>query len=74
VKYTVPSRGIVDIDVYDANGAHVVTLFHGERNPGAYSIDWDGRTDDAAAAASGLYFARITQAGASRTKKMVLLK
>ena len=74
VKYTVPSRGIVDIDVYDANGAHVATLFHGERNPGAYSIDWDGRTDGAAVAASGLYFARISHDGTTRTKKMVLLK
>jgi hypothetical protein len=74
VKYTVPSRGIVDIDVYDANGARVAKLFHGERNPGAYSIDWDGRTDDAAVAASGLYFARISHDGTARTKKMVLLK
>ena len=74
VKYTVPSRGIVDIDVYDANGARVATLFHGERNAGAYSIDWDGRTDDAAVAASGVYFARITHNGAVRSQKMVLLK
>src|SRR5678815_5666148 len=37
VKYTVPSRGHVDIDVYDASGAHVRTLFNGERNAGAYT-------------------------------------
>jgi flagellar hook assembly protein FlgD len=74
VNYTVPSRGMVDIDVYDANGARVATLFHGERNVGAYSVEWDGKTKNAAVAASGLYFARISHDGTTRTKKMVLLK
>jgi len=74
VNYTVPSRGMVDIDVYDASGARVATLFHGERNVGAYSVEWDGKTKNAAVAASGLYFARISHDGTTRTKKMVLLK
>jgi len=73
VKYTVPSRGMVDIAVYDAGGAHVATLFHGERNAGAYSIDWDGHAKNDAVA-SGVYFARITHNGETQTKKMVLLK
>jgi hypothetical protein len=74
VSYTVPSRGHVNVRVFDAHGAHVATLFDGERNMGAYSVDWDGRTTDAAVAASGVYFARIEHNGATRTKKMVLLK
>jgi len=49
-------------------------LFHGERNVGAYSVEWDGKTKNAAVAASGIYFARITQNGETRTKKMVMLK
>jgi len=74
VSYTVPSREHVNVRVFDAHGAHVATLFDGERNMGAYSVDWDGRTTNAAVAASGVYFARIEQNGATRTKKMVLLK
>ncbi len=74
VKYTGPSRGHVSVRVFDTHGALVATLFNGERNAGAYSIDWDGRTTDAAGAASGVYFARIEHNGATRTKKMVLLK
>jgi flagellar hook assembly protein FlgD len=74
VSYTVPGRGHVTVRVFDANGAHVATLFDGERDAGAYSVAWDGRTDAAAVAASGVYFARIEQNGAMRTKKMVLLK
>ena len=74
VSYTVPSRGHVRVSVYDAHGAHVATLFDGERNVGGYSIDWDGRTKRSDAVASGVYFARIEHASGTRTKKMVLLK
>jgi hypothetical protein len=74
VSYTVPSRGHVTVSIYDAHGAHVATLFDGERNVGAYSIDWDGRTKRSDAVASGVYFARIEHASGTRTKKMVLLK
>ncbi len=74
VKYTVPSRGHVSVVVYDAHGARVATLFEGERAAGAYSVDWDGRTDNAAVAASGVYFARIEHNATTRSKKMMLLK
>jgi hypothetical protein len=74
VKYTVPSRGRVSVRLYDASGALVARLFDGERDAGAYSIEWDGRTTNGFAAASGLYFARIALNGETRTKKMTLLK
>jgi flagellar hook assembly protein FlgD len=64
----------VSVHVFDAHGAYVATLFDGERNAGAYSIEWDGRTNNGDAVASGVYFARIEHNGATRTKKMVLLK
>ena len=74
VSYTVPSRGHVTVSIFDASGAYVATLFDGERDAGAYRINWDGRTENAAVAASGVYFARIEHASGVRTRKMVLLK
>jgi hypothetical protein len=74
VSYTVPSRGHVTVRVFDAHGAYVATLFDGERNAGAYSTEWDGGTEKAGVAASGVYFARIEHASGTRSKKMVLLK
>ena len=74
VSYTVPSRGTVTVAVYDTRGAHVATLFAGDRPAGAYIIEWDGRADTGAAVSSGIYFARITHASGTRSKKMVLLK
>jgi hypothetical protein len=74
VSYTVPSRGHVTVRVFDASGAYVATLFDGERNAGAYSVEWDGRAAGASVVASGVYFARIEHASGTRSKKMVLLK
>jgi hypothetical protein len=37
-----------------------------------YSVEWNGRTDNAAVA-TGVYSARIVHNGAARTKKMVRL-
>ena len=74
VSYSVPSRGSVRVAVYDLRGAHVATLFQGDRSPGAYVIDWDGRAGNGTPVASGIYFARIEHNGATRSKKMVLLK
>jgi hypothetical protein len=74
VNYTVPSRGRVTVDVYDVRGAHVATLFDGERAAGAYHVEWNGRGANGSVVGSGVYFARIEHSGAARTKKLVLLK
>jgi hypothetical protein len=75
VSYTVPSRGEVTIAIYDARGARVATLLSGEeRAAGAYGMEWDGRTESGSTVSSGVFFARIEHGGATRTKKMVMLK
>ena len=74
IRYTVPSRGAVTVAIYDARGARVATLFNGDRAAGAYSVDWDGRTNYAAVAASGVCFARVTSPAGERSYKMTLLK
>jgi hypothetical protein len=74
VKYTVPGHARVSVRVFDASGALVATLFDGERAAGAYSVAWDGRGANGLALSSGVYFARVSFSGETRTKKMVLLK
>jgi hypothetical protein len=74
LRYTIPSSGHVTVGVYDLQGRLVATLFDGERAAGVYSVKWNGRNNDAAIAASGVYFARIESGGAVRTYKLVLLK
>jgi hypothetical protein len=74
VKYTVPARGIVSVRIYHASGARVMTLFNGQREAGAYAVQWDGRDERGQSVSSGVYFARIEHSGRVRTKKMTLLK
>ena len=74
VNYTIPSRGFVTVNVFDARGSRVRILFQGERDAGAFRVEWDGRADNGATVGSGVYFARIEHNGATRSKKMLLLK
>ena len=73
VKYTVPSRGHVSVKIYDAAGAYIVTLVDRDHSAGAFTVDWDGRSNGSAVG-SGVYFARIEQNGEVRTRKLTLLK
>jgi hypothetical protein len=40
IRYTLPEAGRVRVEVYDARGAHVSTLFDGERAAGAAHTSW----------------------------------
>jgi hypothetical protein len=63
------------VAVYDARGRRVAVLVDGEtRDAGAYRESWDGRAADGTVASSGVYFARIEHNGATRSKKMLMLK
>jgi hypothetical protein len=75
IRYSVPSGGPVTVGIFDARGALVATLVDGEyRAPGAYHVDWDGRSSALTAVSSGVYFARVEQDGVSRSAKIQLLK
>jgi hypothetical protein len=74
VRYTLPSAGRVTVDVFDARGARVVALVDREQSAGAYTARWDGRDERGEPAGSGVYFARVSHAGATRSYKLVLLK
>jgi hypothetical protein len=74
LNYTVPARERVRVSIYDVHGALVTTLVDNEPSTaGSFSVEWDGRAGGASLS-SGIYFARIEQAGRVATKKMVLLK
>ncbi len=74
IRYTLPSKGRVTLEVFDARGAHVVTLVDEEKAAGAYTREWTGRDDAGQAVSSGVYFARVSHSSGTRSYKMVLLK
>jgi hypothetical protein len=74
LSYCIPARGRVELSVYDVAGRRVATLVDGEVGGGYHEAVWDGRSNSGKSVASGIYFARLSAAGETRTRKMILLK
>lgn len=64
----------VRLEIYNLRGQRVRCLADGEREPGTYSLTWDGLDESGEPAGSGVYFYRITAGRFSSVRKMLLLK
>lgn len=63
------------LDLHDARGRLVRTLWRGPLAPGELSWRWDGRDQDGRACAAGVYVARLASGDRTlATAKMVLLR
>ena len=73
IPYQLAATSPVRLEVFNVLGQRVATLVDGEQGAGAYVARWDGTDAAGGAAASGLYFYRLTVGGAHQTGKMVLV-
>jgi hypothetical protein len=64
----------VSLVVFDVNGALVRRLVSGAFAAGIHHATWDGRRQDGAAVASGVYFYRLTAGSYIGTRRMLLVK
>jgi hypothetical protein len=65
----------VSLRIYDVAGRLAATLVNESKAPGRYEATWDGVTREGGAAATGIYFYRLTIGGRETfTRKMLLLK
>jgi hypothetical protein len=69
IHYTIPTKGLVTLKVYDALGRVVTTLVNETQTPGAYAVKWNASNNP-----SGVYFYRIETNNFTDTKRMVLIK
>ena len=69
VRYRLPVRGWVVLQIYDLVGRKVVTLVDGELAVGEHSVTWN-----AEGVASGVYLCRLVAGTFCQTKKVLLLK
>ena len=74
IRYTVPSKGMVEVTIFDLRGAHVATLVNEEKDMGAYTQTWEGRNDAGTRVSSGMYLARVKHPSETRSYKLVLQK
>lgn len=69
IRYNLPVSGFVSLSLYDVTGREIKKLVNGFQPAGEKSFQFNG-----SGLASGLYFLRLTQAGKSEFRKMMLLK
>jgi hypothetical protein len=63
------------LDIHDVAGRRVAALAQGPFGPGRYRYPWDGRSESGARLGSGLYFIRLSIAGAPvRIARLVLVR
>lgn len=74
ITFVNPARGAVHAAIHDAAGRLVKTLVARAMDAGPHALQWDGRGDDARAAASGVYFLSLRAGGRRAAAKLILLR
>jgi hypothetical protein len=69
IAYSLKNQSNVVIEIYNAIGQRVSTIFNGAQAAGYYKMQWSAK-----GFASGIYFYRIKAGEFTQVKKMVLLK
>jgi len=74
IKYNLPTKGKVELNIYNIRGQVIRHLLFADLNAGAHTINWDGRTDNYQKAACGIYISRMLINGKQEYRKIVLIK
>ena len=70
LKYSIPNRSYVSINIYDRHGRFVSRLVGKTQNEGAYEINWDARNYKNKPVRNGLYYATLWSRGKAKTIKL----
>ena len=71
ISYQLPVISKVSLKVYDLTGRLVITLVDEEKEAGYYTVKWSGREKNLT---SGIYFLRMSAAGFTKTRKIILIQ
>ena len=72
--FSLAARGPAEVAVYAVDGRCVRTLARGEREPGEYTLAWDGRDERGEPVAAGVYYVRLVTAHGRFTRMVTYLK
>jgi hypothetical protein len=72
ISFTVPTKSVIRLSVFDLQGREVARLAEGSHEPGRYSVDWDGPSRRHLQ--SGVYFVRFDAPGVHRVRRLVLMR
>lgn len=74
IRYQMSKPGNVSLKVYNIAGQLVKTLIDGNKQPGYYSVNWDGKDEKGCKISNGIYLYQLQTTNCSKTYKMVVLR
>jgi len=75
IRFDLPQRARVDLQIYDVSGRWIQQLVASEDLPaGRHEVVWRGQDDTGRPAAAGVYFYRLQAGPFTETKRMTLVK
>ncbi|MCK5147174.1 choice-of-anchor D domain-containing protein [bacterium] len=74
IKYSLPKRGNIKIDIYNSLGQHIKTLIDEDTPAGFFETIWNGKDSKNNDVASGVYLCRLKADKKVAIKKMVLVR
>ena len=74
IQYQLPEDCFVTLTIYNILGQKIRTLVNFKQQTGYHTVRWDGKDDQGAMAASGLYLYQLNADRFNKVKKMLLLR
>ena len=74
IDFQVAKKKQISLDIFDILGKHVITLVNAIREPGYYSISWDGKDAQQIPVSSGIYLVRYRAGNFVDSKSILLLR
>lgn len=71
VRYGLPARAAVQLDIYDVLGRHIRTLVQRVEEAGVKSVAWEGDDEHGRSVSAGVYFSRLRAGEFVQTRKLV---
>ena len=75
IRFQMPEGGgSARVQIFDAGGQMVRTLFDGPADAGANTLTWNGTDDHGRSVPAGIYFYQLDTENGTKTKRMIRLQ
>jgi len=73
IRFTLPKKAEISINIYDATGRKVSTLVKGEFEGGIHNVMWNRKNNQDVSVPQGVYFIRLKSEGMEAKEKLILI-
>jgi len=74
IRYSISESSDIRLVIYNTLGQKIRTLISTYKNPGDYTVEWDGKDDQGISVPSGLYLYKLQADNFVQMKKMLLMR